>query len=60
MTRGCNDCAVGPAVSLFEAIRDDAVQLRFDSPTMPFPPWILALFGTLRQSRRFLIPAALL
>ena len=32
MRHECNDCAVGPAVSLFEAIRDNSVQLRFNSP----------------------------
>ena len=32
MRRGCNDRTVGPAVSLFEAIRDKSVQLRFDNP----------------------------
>jgi integration host factor subunit beta len=32
MRRGCNDCAVGPVVSLFDATRDESVQLRFDSP----------------------------
>jgi hypothetical protein len=39
MTRGCNDCTVGPVVSLFEAIRDESVQLRFDTPLLDSIRW---------------------
>jgi hypothetical protein len=50
MTRGCNDCRVGPVVSLFEASRDESVQLRFDSPD---DSPALQTVAALRQSRRF-------
>ena len=57
MMRGCNDCTVGPASPCsFEAIHQETLcNSGSTTPTMSFPPWTraLALFGALRQGRRF-------
>ena len=58
MRRGCNDCKVGPGRPLsYESLRDEVRSFCRSPVRQPDDavslPRTLALFGTLRQSRRF-------
>jgi hypothetical protein len=61
MRRGCNDCTVGPVPHTDEGLGEEVhflLLLHSGSTAPTMLRW--TLFGALRQSRRFLIPAALL